>query len=1069
MINSMVDNHRSDKENAVHSVTDQSKINSSDRKLTDGNSPKISEDRKPTLPLLSMAQMNNVSDPVPNSKATPDNKDWFLYRPRTRSAKKKLSLSEVILISSDSEGSDVECSRNPYVMEIVPKTEIFSDDSVLDGVVTPDMIVTDNSESLECQSPSSSGEAHQSSVSPLKALTAVNTSPLVKMRQDSQSNCSNDNDSTVNYNQGVKDEPYDSDSSETNERNESKQKAITGSSTEKDMISDIAPLEEAVVSHVIDTDNSELLEQQTIVTNSCVETLQPSASPSPVKLLLNTSPSVQDPQSNCCNDNNSSEPVADYINSQPVADSINQIINPADGLNNEDNCSEAVRDKSYDTESIIDDESQLNIAVMNEGTISDVATLEEAHVVTDNSELLAQQPIGAGECDKSQQPSVSPVEVLRAVKTSLLVEIRQDTHSNCFNVSAEPVTDDISQIISSSGDLNNDDNCSQALKEEPYETRSTEAIVDDESKRDITTETATKEEKVLNVPLLEETVVSHVIITKITDVHEQKAIGTDSSVVVDEPSLSPIKVSTGPLVEERQDSPSSCSNDNDSSEAVTDDNSQAKQNIISCADLSNENDEAAKDSIYNIGTTEPVIDSVCDSKENIIGTECNSNNGFRQNIEPNISENESPKLMVYGIKQTKQKTFLCECSTCSKCEKAIGNDQAEMVQEMICKLRPKCLQFELDSESELNESMVQAVDGNRSSTPLIADSPQSSAEDASDLEDSTSVRLEWSSDHDELMIDEGPEVGSNPNDSDENMHSAEQKNDFLSCKGEHDEGLTEIDDSKQNVVGTEVSNAVYLSDDELLQKLSQQTERKSNFDSRSLSDDDLVARGRYGQEVTNDAVNFLIILPNSGVPRMNSMDERKLSLNDVPVPVPQNKDVSPVEDHSLPSSVSSKSQDDNMEESNSGCSEYEQENDQRPAEKEDKLLMRLKRRWSAGSSKNFDEIPQKRTHIETSSESDSDGQQIEQNKRPRRKPKKSSLQLAERMGGFFRKMSNSLRANGTKMKAKLSLGRRSLPNRRETGTDHFVVTPYREDKVVESMKGFVVIPDRQDIETEDDS
>ncbi|XP_037038507.1 uncharacterized protein LOC119076017 isoform X2 [Bradysia coprophila] len=842
-------------------------------------------------------------------------------------------------------------------------------------------------------------------------------------------------------------------------RNESKQQDITGSSIKKDLISDVPPLEEAVVSHMIDNDNSELLQQQTIRTNSCADTLQPSASPSPVKPQP-TSPLEQGPQSNCCNVNISSEPIADYIS---------QITDPSDGLNNEDNCSEAASDKYYNTEAIMDDESQ-----QKEDMISDVSPLKEAHrvLVTDNSELLEQQPIGTGGCDTSQQPSLSPV--IRAIKTSLLVEMRKDTQSISFNDSAEPVTDVISQISNSSGDLNNDDNCSQALKEETYETRSTESIVDDESRRNIITETATKEQKALDVSLLEETLVSHVIVTKITDVLEQQGIGTDSSVEVYEQSTSPIKVlsivSTGPLVEVRKDIHSSCSNDNDVSEPVTDGYSEAKPNIISCADLSNEDDEAMKDNSYDIGSTEPVIDDLCDSKKETIGSECDSSYGFCQHIEPNTSGNESPELVVYGIVQTKRKDFVCECSTCSKLEYAIGN--AEMVQDRISKLRPKCLQFERESESELNESMVQAVEGKRLSTLFIADSSQSSMKDASGLEYSPSQRLEWSSDHDELIIDEGPDDRSNPSDSDENMCNGEQdehKNDFH--KGEHDCDLTDISDSSQNTVGTEISNAVYLSDDELIQKLGQQTQRKSNFESRSLSDDELIARGRCGKEVTNDAVNFLIILPDSGVPRMNSMDEQILRANDAPVPVPvsQNEDLSPVEGQASPSSVSSKSQDDNMGESNSGCSEYEQECDQRPAERGDRLLIRLKRRWSAGNSMNLAEIPQKRTHIETSSESDSDGQQIEQNKRTRRKPKKSSLQPAERMGGFFSKMSNSLRANGTKMKAKLSLGRRSLPNRRETGADHFVVTPYREDKVVESMKGFKVIPDCQDIETEDDS
>lgn len=58
---------------------------------------------------------------------TPDCKEWFLYRPRTRSAKKKLLFSAPIVISSDSEGSDVECAHNSYVTQIVAKEEIISE------------------------------------------------------------------------------------------------------------------------------------------------------------------------------------------------------------------------------------------------------------------------------------------------------------------------------------------------------------------------------------------------------------------------------------------------------------------------------------------------------------------------------------------------------------------------------------------------------------------------------------------------------------------------------------------------------------------------------------------------------------------------------------------------------------------------------------------------------------------------------------------------------------------------------------------------------------------------------
>ncbi len=92
-----------------------------------------------------------TTDRNPQSpQRTPDCKEWFLYRPRTRSAKKKLlSFSDTIVISSDSEGSDDEGSRHSHVTEIFTKKEIHSVEVVEQVIVDSAVSVTENSENLD--------------------------------------------------------------------------------------------------------------------------------------------------------------------------------------------------------------------------------------------------------------------------------------------------------------------------------------------------------------------------------------------------------------------------------------------------------------------------------------------------------------------------------------------------------------------------------------------------------------------------------------------------------------------------------------------------------------------------------------------------------------------------------------------------------------------------------------------------------------------------------------------------------------------------------------------------------
>lgn len=135
-----------------------------------------------------------------SAQTTPDCKDWFLYRPRTRSAKKKIIFSDTIVISSDSEGSDVECSYVSKVAETVTKKEITIDCPPLEEAVVPAVIANDSSEKLQTSTCIQDG--HVLTTSPVKILNVISIDQMVENQQNQNSKKSNDNDLTEVANDG---------------------------------------------------------------------------------------------------------------------------------------------------------------------------------------------------------------------------------------------------------------------------------------------------------------------------------------------------------------------------------------------------------------------------------------------------------------------------------------------------------------------------------------------------------------------------------------------------------------------------------------------------------------------------------------------------------------------------------------------------------------------------------------------------------------------------------------------------------------------------------------------------
>ncbi len=134
--------------------------------------------------------------------------------------------------------------------------------------------------------------------------------------------------------------------------------------------------------------------------------------------------------------------------------------------------------------------------------------------------------------------------------------------------------------------------------------------------------------------------------------------------------------------------------------------------------------------------------------------------------------------------------------------------------------------------------------------------------------------------------------------------------------------------------------------------------------------------------------------------------------------------------------------------------------DGRPPEQNDKLLKRLKRNHSAIKQIDSGEIPQKRSKVQTNTDTES----ISHHRKSHAQKKRSSPKTVKKVGGFFKKLKSNLREQGQKLKKKLS-GRR-MGKMQATSAGKFFVTNCRQRKVIENINGFLVVPDQQAFKSE---
>lgn len=604
-----------------------------------------------------------------------------------------------------------------------------------------------------------------------------------------------------------------------------------------EIVSDDSALE--IVPRVIVTEDH-FLKQEPIEADGSDKVHQPTASPEKVLSPVNTiAVEEMQPDLHCSNKNDSTLPS-------------NGNILPSD-LRDNDSYIQPVTDNNMDvdsTESIVDDVKQNVIETApKKNMISDGSLLEEAAA---SLEIVTSKQAISTDSD-AQANQHSPVEVLRVV-TSLFADSQ----------SGERVTEEISQ----NNVLTTDESFSQ---DKSYDNDSTNATFDDDPKQDVIV--ATGNRLISDISPFEGTAGSDVNSSVNKEIFEQQETVTgDCCVETHGPSISPVEVSTTSLLVEMENNfHLSCSRDNDSCSNVTDNSSQAKGNIFLSEDLSNESQESesVKYSCHDINSTEAATDVFYDSKENM-WTEQNTSTEFLQTLHHTVTKTESPNLLIYGIGQMRQKDMLCECSSCSKGEYAItpDNDKADVLVEIVNQLKQKCLQFDLECESDFNDnSTVEFKNTSESPHEPSADTPQNSANDATHSDDCPAERLEWSSDQEDLIAedmfvdDDGSKCGNflKKECSDDSNHIGDNFNRISEAHNPNDAG----------------------SSNELSQK--------GRFHGQSKSDDELVTSGRYGQQVTNEAIGFMIVFSNSATARISAMDtnERMLRENVGTAPVVQ--------------------------------------------------------------------------------------------------------------------------------------------------------------------------------------
>lgn len=122
---------------------------------------------------------------------------------------------------------------------------------------------------------------------------------------------------------------------------------------------------------------------------------------------------------------------------------------------------------------------------------------------------------------------------------------------------------------------------------------------------------------------------------------------------------------------------------------------------------------------------------------------------------------------------------------------------------------------------------------------------------------------------------------------------------------------------------------------------------------------------------------------------------------------------------------------------------------------DDKLVSRIKRKRK--TSNDSIAIPKKFSRLTTDddTESSSDDANGRQSPQPLRKQAQPPHKVISKVGGFFRKVSHSLRI---KMKTKFSFKRKFFPKNQRTSAGNFTITNMRKEKKIVNGKGFQVEP-----------
>lgn len=131
-----------------------------------------------------------------------------------------------------------------------------------------------------------------------------------------------------------------------------------------------------------------------------------------------------------------------------------------------------------------------------------------------------------------------------------------------------------------------------------------------------------------------------------------------------------------------------------------------------------------------------------------------------------------------------------------------------------------------------------------------------------------------------------------------------------------------------------------------------------------------------------------------------------------------------------------------------------------------------KRKRSAIKQQDSYEIPEKRKKIYTTTDTESTPDRSLAKKKKQKSPKstqkkdKSSRNVIEKVGGFFKKLKNNLSEQSKKLKSKFSRKRKWLPKTQSTTAGVFTITNCRREQVIENINGFKVVHSYQDVKNE---